>query len=180
MGQFALNSVENSPAPALQQNWVSLLVDVKMILLGSAANSYKNISIDISVIISIGTGDSNFQVEVTQFSAPIQYSSRIWVTATQSRQVILQFCYVLLVVSVWHLRTCLPEWVQFAHFSAHAPCLAGCKPCLLQKPCNHISRLRACAPSQPDAGQPQPRSHVTSWIMGRPDTQLATQFLHEP
>lgn len=53
-----------------QHMWVSLLVDVKMILLGSVAIICRNVSIEISTI-SIGTGESNFQIEVMQCSAPI-------------------------------------------------------------------------------------------------------------
>lgn len=46
---------------------------------------------------------------------------------------------LLRVVSVWYLRTCLPGWVQLVYTSpCPRSCLAGCKPCLLQKPCSHI------------------------------------------
>lgn len=69
MEWFALNSVEKSPASALQQMWISLLADFKMILLGFVAVRYRNISIEISVT-STGTGESNFQAEVSSSVRP--------------------------------------------------------------------------------------------------------------
>lgn len=72
--------MEKNTAPVLQQPWVSFVVDVKIILLGSLAISYRNIGIEIPVI-SIGIGMSHFQIEVLQYSAPIKYRSHIWLTA---------------------------------------------------------------------------------------------------
>lgn len=39
-----------------------------------------------------------------------------------------------------------------------------------QKSCHHISMALSPCSSQPGTGQPQPRSHVIPWGVGRPDT----------
>lgn len=169
MGQFALNTVAKTPTSVLQQPWVSFLIDIKIILLGSVAISCRNISIEIS-IISIGTGESPFPAEVLQFSAAIKYSSHIWLTALWFRQAILQVCSArCLVQRPW---ACLPGWLQVVWaFRCLCSSLIGCKPCFLQKSRPHMSIALSPCSSQPGTAQPQPTSH---------DTKLAISFPHEP